>query len=65
MIDKRNVQLRIDEIMADERLHYKIATIIGNAPLALVQLSMEVELKTLYWVLEKSMPKIEREKVSE
>lgn len=46
------IQQRIDEILADERLSYPAANIQINAPLALIQLSMEVELHTLQRVLQ-------------
>lgn len=46
------IQERIDEILADERLSYPAANIQINAPLALIQLSMEVELHTLQRVLQ-------------
>lgn len=46
------IQQRIDEILADDRLSYPAANIQINAPLALIQLSMEVELHTLQRVLQ-------------
>lgn len=60
MKSEKEIQGKIDEIMSDERLHYKLATIRENAPLALTQLSLEVKLEILSWVLEKPEPKIER-----
>lgn len=47
----KEIQKRIDEIKADERLSYGSANIVINAPLALVQLALEVELSTLEKVL--------------
>ena len=46
------IQKRIDEILTDERLSYKTASININAPLAMMQLAMEVELHTLQRVLQ-------------
>jgi len=48
---KYDLERRIREIENDERLKYKTATIVENAPLALIQLSLEIELKTLKKVL--------------
>ena len=50
-MDKKQINARINEILADERLSYKSADIFSNAPLALIQLSLEVELHTLQNVL--------------
>ena len=50
----RLISKRIAEIEADERYQSgrkKPATIDVNAPLALVQLELETEIKTLRWVL--------------
>ena len=52
MKTEKLIQKRIDEILADERLSYKSATVFENAPLALIQLSLEVELHTLQNILE-------------
>jgi hypothetical protein len=38
---------RIDELKKDERLYRKAATIFINAPLALTQMGLEIELNTL------------------
>lgn len=46
------IQKRIDEILSDDRLSYGAADVFTNAPLALIQLSMEVELHALQRVLE-------------
>ena len=51
MKTESEIKARIKEILADERLAYKTATIIENAPLALIQLSMQIELHTLQRVL--------------
>ena len=50
----RLISKRIAEIEADERYQSgrkKPATVDINAPLALVQLEFETEIKTLRWVL--------------
>lgn len=49
-----DIENRIKEIEADSRYQSglkKPATVVENAPLALVQLSLETELKALKWVL--------------
>ena len=56
------IRARIALLMADERLHYRVATIQINAPLALIQLSMEVEIHSLSWALGEPMPEIKRPK---
>ena len=43
----QEIEKRIEEILSDERLSYKTATVFVNAPLALIQNSLEVELHTL------------------
>ncbi len=48
---KEEIEKRIDEILADERLAYKTANVFVNAPLALIQLQMQVELHTLQKVI--------------
>ncbi len=50
-MSKSQISSRITERLADERLAYKTATVFGNAPLALIQLSLQVELHTLQRVL--------------
>jgi hypothetical protein len=37
-----NLRARIREIDTDERYHYPSATVVENAPLAFIQLNMEV-----------------------
>jgi hypothetical protein len=51
MKTEQEIQQRIDEILEDERLSYKTATIFGNSPLAIIQWGLEVELHTLQSVL--------------
>ena len=52
MKSKDQIEERIAEILKDERLSYKTATISVNTPLALIQYGLEVELHTLQKVLE-------------
>lgn len=52
------IKHRIEEILSDERMHYKTASILVNAPLALIQLSMEVELHTLQKISGRSLTNI-------
>jgi hypothetical protein len=50
------IEARLKEIEADERYKSGLkhpATLDENAPLALVQLSFEIERRTLKWVEEK------------
>ena len=42
---------KLKEIDRDERIHYPTATIDINAPLALIQLSLETRKEVLEWVL--------------
>ena len=46
-MNEDQINARINEILADERLSYKAANVFTNAPLALIQLSLEIELHTL------------------
>jgi len=50
-VKEKQIQARIKEILSDERLSYKTATVFANAPLAMIQLQMETELHTLQKVL--------------
>jgi hypothetical protein len=50
-MNEEAIKTRIAEILADERLSYKTATVFSNAPLALIQYGMQVELHTLQRVL--------------
>ncbi len=50
-MNEKQISQRINDIIADERLAYKTADIFSNAPLALIQLGLEVELHTLQKVL--------------
>ena len=54
MKSNEQIEKRIREIEADDRYQSGLkhpATIDINAPLALIQLSFEIELKALKWVL--------------
>lgn len=53
MKKKKEIQAKIDEFSKDERLSYPSATVIENAPLALIQLELETKIYTLKWVLSK------------
>jgi hypothetical protein len=50
-MNEEQIKSRISEILADERMSYKTATVFANAPLALIQLGMTTELHTLQKVL--------------
>ncbi|HEX5315340.1 MAG TPA: hypothetical protein VFX22_01720 [Candidatus Kapabacteria bacterium] len=56
------IKARLAAINADERYHYAPATVFENAPLALIQTSLEVEAETLAWVLGIDKPKSRRGK---
>ncbi|MCK4501100.1 hypothetical protein KAU11_11430 [Candidatus Babeliales bacterium] len=53
MRTKKEIEEKLSAILADERLEYPTATIDTNAPLALIQLSLEMKKAALEWVLEK------------
>ena len=55
------VKALLEEVEKDERLYYKSATISINAPLALIQLSLETRVNALREVLE--MPILNFEKI--
>jgi len=55
MKNEEQIKAKIGEIEKDSRYQsglIKPATIIENAPLALIQLSMEAKVEALSWVLE-------------
>lgn len=60
MLKQDKIKTRVKEILADDRLAYKTATIFTNTPLALFQLQMEVELHTLEKVLEVPLTNIKK-----
>lgn len=51
---ENEIREKLEEITKDERLGYKTATIVENAPLALIQLSLETKRDVLKWVLDKN-----------
>lgn len=48
---KEKAEAKIAELKADKRMYYPTANIQINAPLALIQFSMETQLNTLEWLL--------------
>lgn len=48
----KEIQAKLAEIQADERLKGPTAVVDINAPLALIQLELETQIETLEWVLE-------------
>jgi hypothetical protein len=62
MKTKEEIQKRINEIMADKRIHYPAANVIVNAPLALVQIELKAEVRTLCWVCGVDTPPFHKEK---
>ncbi len=60
MKTQQDIQKRIDEILSDERLSYKTATVFENAPLALIQYSLETELHTLQQVIDVELTDIKQ-----
>lgn len=50
-MNKEEIEKRIAEILSDDRLLSKTATVFENAPLALIQLGLTIELHTLQKVL--------------
>ena len=51
MRTKEEIKERLETIEADERLSYPPAQIQINAPLALIQLSLETQRDVLKWIL--------------
>lgn len=51
IMNTEQIQNRIEEILNDERLSYSTASVYVNAPLALIQYGLQVELHTLQKVL--------------
>jgi len=54
------IQARIQEILSDERLFYPAATVFENAPLALIQYGLEVELRTLENVIGRELTNVNK-----
>lgn len=59
-MNQEQIFKRIAEILNDARLSYKTAIVFSNAPLALVQISLEVELHTLQKVIGVPLTNIKR-----
>ena len=57
-----HIEAKISEIEADERLHYRAASVFSNAPLALIQSNMTSTLDVLYNLLGKTRPKYKCDK---
>ena len=51
MKTEKDIIEKLEELKKDERLYYKTADVFTNAPLALMQLSMETQVNTLEWIL--------------
>ncbi len=54
MKSKQEIQEKLFDVEKDERLSYPTATVIENAPLALIQLSLETKRDILRWILEEN-----------
>jgi hypothetical protein len=51
MKTKEEVQKKLEELQADERVNYPPADVFSNAPLALIQTELDSMIKALEWVL--------------
>jgi len=51
MLKPETIQKLIDELLADERIHYPPANVFSNAPLALMQVGMKAKLHAYQTVL--------------
>lgn len=51
---KEEIEERLAELKADERLGYPPANVNVNAPLALIQVALKNEIMALSWVLKES-----------
>ena len=54
MKSREEIEKRIAELKADERLGYRPANVFTNAPLALIQVALKNEIMALNWVLKES-----------
>jgi hypothetical protein len=45
------IKVKLQELKSDDRLKSPCATVFENAPLALIQLELEMKILTLEWVL--------------
>lgn len=53
----KEIQAEIDNIKTDDRLYYPAANILVNAPLALIQLSVQSRLNALEWSMGQTLSK--------
>ena len=51
MKTKQEIEERLKKVQSDVRLTYPAANVFSNAPLALIQTSLEQEVSVLSWVL--------------
>ena len=59
MKTREEIEKRVAELKADERLGYPPANVFTNAPLALIQVALKNEIMALNWVLKESEEKKE------
>ncbi len=52
MITREYIEAKLERVFEDERLWYPSATVIENAPLALIQMSLEARALILCEILE-------------
>lgn len=57
MKTEQEIRAKLAEIDSDSRYHYPSATIVENAPLALIQTGLESQAQLLAWILEVPIPK--------
>lgn len=57
-----SIRLRLAELEADERHHYEPALVQINAPLALIQVSIQAKIDALKWVLNEKKTKPARKR---
>ena len=51
MKTKKEIEKKLKKVESDERLHYPTADVFSNAPLALIQVSLESQRDILKWIL--------------
>lgn len=56
MKTEKEIRAAMKSITDDERFQYKCATVLENAPLALIQLWMEAQLEAYAFVLREKPP---------
>lgn len=59
---RKEIEKRLELIVADERFHYPAATVFENAALALIQTELDAKARILAWVLNVDPPQ-KRKKV--